>query len=204
MLKKRKSSRFTVRKKHTRPRTKAGPYDEIRVKGVDTTRDGIKVVGGSDGRTTLTSPGRDLTEDHVCKIPIPLPKEKRFTCLSVKVESLPEEGGVVAIGLGVPRTFREQPGWSVGTLGFHSDDGCLHFDGEKSRFLGRFGEGDEIKMSFNNVDDKVYIVKNGKRIGDTLYRYTDMFGHPMFWMIGMDKSGTVVSFDQFSCVCLSL
>jgi len=157
---------------------------------VVTNVDGIKVLTTN----LLISPTTSDLQDNLCGISFSSEKPR----LEVKVLSLPE-GGMVSVGIGTPEKFRSQPGWCSGTWGYHSDDGHLFHNGVRlSNNMGPFHEGDVIVMSFQDGDGdhkELIIGKNGKQVGKIQYHHYIPPYTPSGWVIGMDKSGTVVHFS---------
>jgi hypothetical protein len=57
------------------------------------------------------------------------------------------------------------PGWSLYSIGYHSDDGGLFFQSRRLPYGPKFGERDVIGCGIDHAKDYLFFTHNGKFLG---------------------------------------
>jgi hypothetical protein len=61
--------------------------------------------------------------------------------------------------------YNNMPGWTVGDVGYHGDDGRVHCESEMVNYAETYSTGDIIGCGFNIGGCSVYFTKNSRWLG---------------------------------------
>ena len=92
--------------------------------------------------------------------------------------------GCVVNGIGLEK---HHPGWDIGTIGFHSDDGKLFHEDGIGRYMDEpFGIGDVIGCGYSNKFKLTFFTRNGRII-----EIIPLCSQMNYFAIGLNKYETV-------------